>query len=150
AGRAARFALRVLRPELGGDRAVVRRFERGIVAASRILHPNVVRTGGLERIPDGPPFCTMELLIGLDLADTLAHAGPLDARRALRIAVYAAAGLSAAHTAGVVHLDVKPENVFLVHEPDGGELVKVLDFDLAALPGDAAHARVDAACSTPG
>jgi serine/threonine-protein kinase len=149
AGRAARIAIKVLQPELAGDRAVVRRFERGVAAVTRIVHPNVVRTGGLSRLADGLPYCTMELLIGLDLADTLAAAGRLDVERAVRVALGAAAGLSAAHAAGVVHLDVKPENIFLVHEPDGSEHVKILDFGLAALPGDAADARVDAACSTP-
>lgn len=156
AGRPARLALKVLREELAGDRAVVRRFERGASAAARIVHPNVVRTGELERLAGGVPFCAMELLIGLDLADTLAYAGALEVGRAVRIAAGVAAGLSAAHATGVVHLDVKPENVFLVHEADGCELVKILDFGLAALREEgsagargAAVSRVDAACSTP-
>jgi len=140
----------VLRGDLAGDRGVVRRFERGAVAAARIVHPNVVRTTGLERLADGLPFCAMELLIGLDLADTLAYSGALPVERAVRIATGAAEGLAAAHETGVVHLDVKPENVFLVHEADGRELVKIIDFGLAAPRGDAgAVVRVDAACSTP-
>jgi eukaryotic-like serine/threonine-protein kinase len=137
-GRAARLVLKVLRAELAVERAVVERFERVAVAAARIVHPNVVRTTALERLPDGLPFCAMELLIGLDLADTLAHAGHLDPARAVRIAAGAAAGLGAVHAAGLVHLDVKPENVFLVHEPDGSEAVKVLDFGHASPAGDAA------------
>ena len=151
-GRAARLALKVLREPLRHDRAVVRRFERGAAAASRIVHPNVVQTAPLERLADGLPFFAMELLLGLDLADTLAFSGALDVARAVRIAAAVAAGLSAAHAAGVVHLDVKPENVFLVHAADGRELVKLLDFGLASLPDDDASIapRVDAACSTPG
>lgn len=149
AGRAARLAIKVLRERFRGDRAVARRFERGVVAASQVVHPNVVRTGPIERLPDGLPFCTMELLIGLDLADMLAYGRKLDPARALRLAEGAAAGLSAAHAAGVLHLDVKPENVFVVHRPDGGELVKILDFGLASIPGDPAAPRVEAACGTP-
>ena len=133
-GRAPRFALKVLRAELANDRSMVRRFERGVLAASRVVHPNVARVGMLERLPDGVPFCTMELLVGLDLADTLAQARRLDPKRAVRIAEGIASGLAAAHDEGVVHLDVKPENVFLVHQADGREIVKLLDFGLAAVP----------------
>lgn len=131
-GQSSRFALKVLRSELAHDRAMVRRFERGVLAASRVVHPNVARVGVLERLPDGVPFCTMELLVGLDLADTLAVARRLDPKRAVRIAEGIAAGLAAAHDEGVVHLDVKPENVFLVHRADGHEIVKLLDFGLEA------------------
>ncbi len=148
-GHAPRFALKVLRQELARDPAVVRRFERGALAASRVVHPNVVRHGALERLPEGLPFCTMELLIGLDLADTLAQARMLEPARAVHIAEGVAAGLAAAHAAGVVHLDVKPENVFLVHQADGREVVKLIDFGLASLPGETRGQRVDAATGTP-
>ena len=156
-GRPARVALKVLRDELQRDPSVIRRFERGAIAASRIEHPNVARIGALERLPSGAPFCTLELLIGLDLADTLAGTGRLDPGRARRIAEGAAAGLAAAHAAGVVHLDVKPENLFLVHQPDGRELVKLLDFGLSSVSEEGGAARgdrpslppVEAACSTP-
>ena len=139
----------MLRAELCADRAMVRRFERGVHAASRIAHPNVARVGSLERLPNGTPFCTMELLVGLDLADTLAYARRLETRRAVRIADGIAAGLAAAHAEGVVHLDVKPENVFLVHQADGREAVKLLDFGVASLPGEGRAKLVDAACCTP-
>jgi serine/threonine protein kinase len=79
----------------------------------------------------------------------LAYGRSLDPARAIRIADGAAAGLSAAHAAGVVHLDVKPENIFLVHQPDGSELVKILDFGLAQGAFDPAGSRVEAACATP-
>ena len=94
AGRASRLAIKVLRERFRGDRAVARRFERGVVAASQVVHPNVVRTGPIERLPDGLPFCTMELLIGLDLADMLAYGRKLDPARALRLAEGAAAEAS--------------------------------------------------------
>ena len=149
APRAARLALKVLRERFRSDRAVMRRFERGAHAAARVNHPNVVQTGPLERLPDGLPYLTMELLIGLDLADVLSYGHKIEPVRALRIARGAAEGLAAAHAAGVVHLDVKPENIFVVHEPDGSEAVKILDFGLAGSEGDPALSRVDAACGTP-
>ncbi|MFO0586149.1 MAG: serine/threonine-protein kinase [Polyangiaceae bacterium] len=145
---APRIALKVLRRELVKDAAIVRRFERGVAAAAGVAHPNVAKLGPLETAPDGAPFCTMELLVGLDLADTLADAGRLNPLRAARIAEGVASALAAAHEAGVVHLDVKPENVFLVHRPDGGEDVKLIDFGLASHPGETRPEASDA-CGTP-
>src|SRR6185437_10554262 len=85
---------------------------------------------------DGVLCFGMELLVGLDLADTLAYSRVLGPPRAVGIASGAAEGLAAAHAAGVVHRDVKPENIFLVHAADGREAVKLLDFGFAYLPGD--------------
>jgi serine/threonine protein kinase len=123
----------------------VARFEREAVAAARIHHPNVLAIEGVEAHEEGdgerPRFFVMELLVGLDLADTLAFTGALGPARSVRVAVGAALGLGAAHAAGVVHRDVKPENLFLVHAPDGREQVKVLDFGFSHLPGDGGEAR---------
>jgi eukaryotic-like serine/threonine-protein kinase len=91
----------------------------------------------------------MELLVGLDLADTLAYSRTLGPPRAVGIACGAADGLAAAHAAGVVHRDVKPENIFLVHAPDGREAVKLLDFGYAWMPGDAAAQVHAVAVGTP-
>ncbi len=139
-----RLALKVLRSEFHDDPAVVRRFERGAASVAHISHPNVAMAGPLSHLPNGVPYCTLELLEGLDLADTLAYAGALSEGRAARIAEGVAAGLVAAHEAGVVHLDVKPENIFLVHLPNGSEHVKLLDFG-----GFGANSRAEAVCSTP-
>ena len=133
AGWRSRLALKVLRAEHEARPELVARFERESVAAVRIRHANVLEVHGLERTPDGRPFFAMELLVGLDLADTLAAARSLRPSRAVRIASGAAEGLGAAHGHGVVHRDVKPENIFLVHAPDGRELVKLLDFGFASL-----------------
>jgi eukaryotic-like serine/threonine-protein kinase len=129
-----RVALKVLRAEHRDDPSLVARFEREAVAASRVRHPNVLRVEALERDSDTPCFA-MELLVGLDLADTLAFARTLVPSRAVRITADVAAGLEAAHRVGVIHRDVKPENVFLVHAADGREIVKVLDFGLSFIRG---------------
>lgn len=131
-----RFALKLLRPELSSRSHVVSRFEREAMAASRVRHPNVLTVHRPVTVLQQTRFFTMELLVGLDLADTLAQVGRLPLARALRIVRGAARGLGAAHAAGVVHRDVKPENLFLVHAPDGSEEVKVLDFGAASLLGD--------------
>ncbi|EYF01743.1 serine/threonine-protein kinase [Chondromyces apiculatus] len=125
-----RLALKVLRAEHAAFPDVVARFEREAEAAARVRHPSVLRVERPER--DGEIRCfAMELLVGLDLADTLASARALTPSRAVRIALEASSGLHAAHLAGVIHRDVKPENLFLVHARDGREVVRVLDFGLA-------------------
>jgi serine/threonine-protein kinase len=126
------------------------RFEREAEAAARVRHPNVLRVleicveprergrdarpGSSEPVP--VPFFVMELLVGLDLADTLALSRCLAPARAVRVARGLCAGLGAAHDAGVIHRDVKPENVFLEHAADGREVVKLIDFGFAWLQAD--------------
>jgi serine/threonine-protein kinase len=134
--RAPRYALKVVRDEIDVDEALVARFEREATAAVRIRHENVLEITHVELIEGRLACFAMEVLVGLDLADTLAFARALAPTRAVRIATGAAAGLAAAHDAAVVHRDVKPENLFLVHAADGRELVKVLDFGFAHLPSD--------------
>jgi serine/threonine protein kinase len=136
-----RFAIKVLRDEHRDEPDLVARFDREALAAARIRHPNVLAVeSGPTRWDGGDGercrFFVMELLVGLDLADTLAFTGALGPARSVRVAEGAALGLGAAHAAGVVHRDVKPENLFLVHAPDGREQVKVLDFGFSHLPGD--------------
>jgi serine/threonine-protein kinase len=139
-----RVAIKVLRAEHRAEPELVARFDREAVAAARIHHPNVRAVEGPPSVAEGEGsrsrFFVMELLVGLDLADTLSFTGALGPVRSVRIAEGAALGLGAAHAAGVVHRDVKPENLFLVHAPDGREQVKVLDFGFSHLPGDAAEA----------
>ncbi len=135
-----RVAIKVLRDEHRDDPGLVARFDREAVAAARIAHPNVRAVEGAPTPWEGDGersrFFVMELLVGLDLADTLSFTGALGPARSVRIAADAALGLGAAHAAGVVHRDVKPENLFLVHAPDGREQVKVLDFGFSHLPDD--------------
>jgi serine/threonine protein kinase len=135
-----RVALKVLRAEHRGLPDAVRRFLREAEAAAGVAHPNVRAVLEPPTESDGALWFAMELLVGLDLADTLAHERALAGPRAVRIAAGAAEGLGAAHAAGVVHRDVKPENIFLVHEADGREAVKLLDFGFAWMPADEAVA----------
>jgi serine/threonine protein kinase len=145
-----RIALKVLRPEHASRPDLVARFEREAVAAARIHHPNVLRVLETCVHAEGERYFAMELLVGLDLADTLARCRSLLPARATRIAAAAAAGLEAAHQAGVIHRDIKPENIFLVHEKDGREQVKLLDFGFSRLHDDpAARGRPTMAVGTP-
>src|SRR6185437_12955536 len=139
-----RQAIKVLRGEHRGDPERVRRFRREAEAAGRLRHPNVLEVLEPPFEADGYLCFGMELLVGLDLADTLAYSRVLGPQRAVGIASGAADGLAAAHAAGIVHRDVKPENIFLVHAADGREAVKLLDFGFAWMPEDDGHASATA------
>ena len=131
-----RVAIKVLRAEHRGEPELVKRFLREAEAAARVRHPNVLGVLEAPAPREGELCFVTELLVGLDLADTLGYARSLGPARAVKLAAGAAEGLAAAHAAGVVHRDVKPENIFLVHAADGSEGVKLLDFGFAWMPGD--------------
>ena len=123
-----KVALKLLPLELTRDARRVARFQQEARAASALSHPNVCHIYALGQTSDGQHYIAMELVEGHTLRSRL-HAGRVSIKDAIRIATQIAAALSAAHAAGVVHRDVKPENVML--RPDG--FVKVLDFGLAKL-----------------
>jgi eukaryotic-like serine/threonine-protein kinase len=127
-----RFAVKVLHRELTHDEQVVARFEREAVAAGRIEHDNVVAARDFGRLEDGSFYLVLEYVVGQSLRK-LIELGPVEPKRALEIARQITTALAAAHTAGVIHRDLKPDNVMLVDVPGRAELVKVLDFGIAKL-----------------
>lgn len=124
-----RVALKLLRPDVADDPLVEARFEREARAAASIRHSNVVIVHDFGRADDGTLFLAMELLEGSSLLVHLRDTGAIPPRRAVAIAREIASALEAAHAAGVVHRDLKPDNVMLL--VDGG--VKVLDFGIARI-----------------
>ena len=124
------LAFKVLHRELATVEEVVARFEREAVAAGRIEHENVAKATDFGRLEDGSLYLVMEYVAGKSLEQLLAE-GPLSIDQVLHITAQIAAAMEAAHGAGVVHRDLKPDNVMLV-ERDGDPLfVKVLDFGIA-------------------
>ena len=126
-------ALKVLLGGDGFDPDLVKRFKREARVATRIRHPNIVDVidFGVEA---GRPYLVMELLAGQSLGDAIEERGRLAVREIIPIADGVLRALAAAHKAGVVHRDIKPDNVFLTeHEsdPSYGMTVKVLDFGIA-------------------
>jgi eukaryotic-like serine/threonine-protein kinase len=126
-------ALKVLKPEYSAKEDIISRFQQEAISASRIKHPNVLEVFDFGKLDNGCAFLAMEYLAGNDLADELNAFGSLDVRRALRIALQITRALSAAHKSGVVHRDLKPDNVFLQRTADGEEIVKIVDFGIAQL-----------------
>ena len=123
-------ALKLLRPEVTDAPGAATRFEREARAASSITHENVVRIEDCGRLPDGRVYLTMEYLEGVPLSSTIA-AGTLSLAAAVDVATQVARGLAAAHDKGIIHRDIKADNVFLL--PGGS--VKVLDFGIAKVGG---------------
>ncbi len=130
-----RVAVKLLHHELGLLPEVAARFEREAAAAGRIDHPNVAGALDFGQLEDGSLYLVLEYAPGASLAEVLASEGPLGTARALRIARAIAAALGAAHRAGVVHRDLKPDNVMLTAHL-GEETVKVVDFGVAQLPAE--------------
>ncbi len=128
------IAVKVFRPVPGNDSSLeLQRFLREGATAAQISHPNAVRVLDSGVSSGGVAFLAMELLRGRSLARELDAIGPLSLRRAAIFAATVADVLAAAHRQGIVHRDIKPDNVFLHHEIDGQEVVKVVDFGIAKL-----------------
>ena len=128
-----RIALKVLRAEYAHKGEIVTRFQQEAISASRIKHPNVLDVFDFGQLENGCFYLAMEFLEGNDLADELQRSRVLTAPRALPIAMQICRALSAAHAKGVVHRDMKPENIFLQRTGDGEEIVKIVDFGIAQL-----------------
>lgn len=128
-------AVKVMHPGLGDDHDFASRFVREARAAAGLSHPNIVAVYD-QGEDDGTVFLAMELVPGHTLRDTISAHAPLSPTRALRLLEPVLAALAAAHRGGIVHRDVKPENVLIA---DDGR-VKVADFGLAkAVTADTQH-----------
>jgi serine/threonine-protein kinase len=125
-------ALKFISSELSQDAAFLRRFRREAQAAIELRHPNVVEVVDLDQAEDGSPYIAMEYVEGPDLRHALA-AGSFPVERALHIARGIALGLGAAHAKGIIHRDVKPENILLASGHGALETPKLLDFGIAAM-----------------
>jgi tRNA A-37 threonylcarbamoyl transferase component Bud32 len=127
-----------LRPELSAQHDVIERFFNEARAASRIVHPGIVRIFDFGYSEDGTAYFVMEFLDGESVGARLAGRGPMPEAHAVRLARQIASALAAAHEAGIIHRDLKPDNVFLVKDEAvaGGERAKILDFGIAKLGGD--------------
>jgi serine/threonine protein kinase len=124
-------AIKTLKPELLDDDISVKRFFREARSASHLNHPNIVRVfdfGVDEEL--AIPYLVMELLEGRTLTQ-MVEEKPLEERRAANLMAQVAKALTDAHSHGVVHRDLKPDNILVVQLPDGDEHIKVLDFGLA-------------------
>src|SRR5262249_9172534 len=132
------FAMKVLRRDLARDEDLAGRFIQEAKATASVRHPNVVQITDFGKLAEGIPYFVMELLSGETLGDVIKAGGPVPAARAVRIIKQVAGALGAAHAAGIVHRDMKPDNVFLVGGVTGGvasDDVRIVDFGAAKIIG---------------
>lgn len=126
-------ALKLLRPELTNDAEAVERFLREAKAAAGIGSEHIAAVTDVGQTDEGLPFLVMEYLEGQTLARAMREQRQFDTVRAARIGIQICRALTAAHDKGIVHRDMKPDNVFLVPREDGSEFVKILDFGIAKI-----------------
>ncbi|MBW2277089.1 MAG: protein kinase, partial [Deltaproteobacteria bacterium] len=145
-----RVAVKLLHPEYAGDSEIVARFVREAQAASAIGHPNIIEVHDVGE-DDGATFIVMELLEGTSLSALIKRQGRLDPEHVVAIARQIADALIAAHDKGVVHRDLKADNVFLTYDPRLGEQVKLLDFGISKVvePDGAELTQTGAVLGTP-
>ena len=126
-------ALKLLSPKLVADELCLKRFEREAKALARLNHPNIVATYDYGRTDSGQTFIVMEYVEGQTLHNEMKKEVFLPIERALNIFCQIASAMHFAHKEGVIHRDLKPQNVMLTTIPTSDH-VKVLDFGLAKIP----------------
>ncbi len=145
-----RVAMKLLHPELATDADVIERFMNEARAAGTLGHPNIVESTDMGFTANHVPYIVFEYLEGTLLTDEVYRVGGLPVRRAVRIAQQIASALHAAHNAGIVHRDLKSDNVFLTDKDDALDHVKVLDFGISRfLEADDEQTRRGMVMGTP-
>ena len=145
-------AIKVLHADLHRNREASQRFQREAIASGRLDHPNIVGVSDFGVLDDGTCYLVMEVLEGESLGDRLARDGHLAWLEAVDVLRGVLAGLRHAHERGVVHRDIKPDNIYLATK-DGESMVKILDFGIAKLyagsADDPASTRAGLTVGTP-
>src|ERR1041385_5847087 len=139
-------AIKVLRPALAADEKIVARFSREARAASRISHPNALSVTDFGEDESGHVFLVMEFLSGKTLKHVIREEGPLPLARVVDIARQIGDALHAAHEQGVIHRDLKSDNIMLL-DTMTGDHAKVLDFGIAKI--NEAEGKVDTGLTAP-
>jgi serine/threonine-protein kinase len=148
-GKAA--AVKLLVEGVGRDPTLLARFKREGEITRNLHCPNLVEVYEAGVAPDGAAFIAMELLEGRDLSWHLRRKGTFSLADALMLVDHVTAGLDAAHSANIVHRDIKPQNLFLAELPGGEERWKILDFGVAKLSGGGGGTLTQSALvGTPG
>ena len=124
-------AVKVLHPSLAGNAQALARLQREADVMSTLRHPHIVQILDFNITDDGVPFLVMELLEGWPLTGSTTSGPPFEPRAALHIVEQIAHALAAAHSHGIVHLDLKPDNIMLVPTDGRGDFVKVIDFGIS-------------------
>ncbi|MCA9611087.1 MAG: serine/threonine protein kinase, partial [Myxococcales bacterium] len=143
-------AVKLLHSAFADDPTLLKRFFREAKLTAKLRHPNVVEILDMGEDEDGSSFIVLELLEGRSLKAILDGVSRLDVGRAFEILYPVMDALAAAHDLGIVHRDVKPDNVFLAQGFRGSEVPKLLDFGVAkALEGTTMMTAAGTTLGTP-
>ena len=126
-------AVKILNEELSADTRMISRFRGEAMSASRLNHPNCVSIIDYGQAPDGLLYLAMEYVKGPTLTQLLVNETPLDVDRVLDIISQTLHGIEEAHLAGVIHADLKADNIILDQRRAGTDTVKIVDFGIARL-----------------
>ena len=126
-------AVKVLRPDVVENEKLRQRFYREARAAAMLHHPNAVVIHDFSEDSDGTAYIVMELLVGRSLRQLLIDEVSISAKRAYGIIRQTCAALDAGHRNGIIHRDIKPDNIILLDSHDGVDHIKLLDFGIAKL-----------------
>ncbi|HEY9793027.1 MAG TPA: serine/threonine-protein kinase [Candidatus Obscuribacterales bacterium] len=126
-------AIKVLHGHFVSSDEVVTRFRREATATSRLRHNSIASVFDFGMLEDGRPYMVMEYLSGESLGNLIANEGPLSTERALSLFIECCDALRYAHRKGLLHRDIKPDNIFIVRDMDSDEHAKLLDFGLAKI-----------------
>jgi serine/threonine-protein kinase len=129
-----KFAIKLLKQEIVSNAEAVTRFRQEARSSSSIGHRNIIGIDDFGQLSDGRIYMCMELLNGAALNDMIQQ--PMSADRLLNILIQTGHGLAAAHAKGIVHRDMKPENIFVTIGPNGEDVPKILDFGIAKVSGN--------------
>ncbi|HVV87807.1 MAG TPA: serine/threonine-protein kinase, partial [Kofleriaceae bacterium] len=143
-------AVKVLRPTLARDPAAARRFAREARGTFQVDSEHAVKVSDFGCSPDGLLYMVLELLEGHTVGDEVAREGRLTPRRAVHIARQVALALGASHRVGLIHRDLKPDNIMLVRRGVDPDFVKVLDFGLVKVIEGAGQRALSMAALTQG
>jgi hypothetical protein len=136
-------AIKLLRPDQASPKTIAR-FEREVQLTSQLTHPNTIEIFDFGRTPEGLFYYAMEYLPGLTLAELVRQEGPLPAERAVHILRQVCGSLREAHGIGLIHRDIKPQNIMLCERGGLWDFVKVLDFGLVKQVSGADAAQLTA------
>ncbi|MBX3154438.1 MAG: protein kinase [Deltaproteobacteria bacterium] len=126
-------AVKILNEELSADAKMIKRFRDEAMSASRLNHPNCVSIIDYGQSSDGLLYLAMEYVKGPTLTQLLVNENPLAVDRVIDIVIQSLAGIEEAHLAGVVHADLKADNIILDQRRAGVDIVKIVDFGIARL-----------------
>ncbi len=124
-------AIKVIRPGQSADPQAIARFEREVQTTATLTHQNTIEIYDYGHTDDGTFYYVMEYLPGLSMADLVARHGPLPPERVIYLLRQACDALREAHSAGLIHRDIKPGNIFVAERGGVYDVVKLLDFGLA-------------------